>query len=362
VSRPLVFPGLPSVKGRKTQPLRQPRVCIATGDIIGPIRNGGIGTAYFSLASALTEAGHDVTVLYLLGEYCEQGSIAEWRAYYRERGIKFVALPSSPVKVEGLPKAVTAHDAYHWLKTREFDVIHFPEWLGHGYFTALAKHQGLDFPNTIICVGTHSPTLWHKALNREFLEGPHDLEVDFMERQSVALADVAVSPSQYMLQWMQNNGWRLPEKSYVQPYILPPQLWTFWEQEELASGAQSISELVFFGRLEERKGLRLFCDAVDSLSKMACPPFTVTFLGKSGRVAGLDAEEYIRERSGESAGAGECLPCRLCQRRRPALPGPRQAQRPQAGGAQAARGLQRRSGPHLLRAQRGLGPGSPSGN
>jgi O-antigen biosynthesis protein len=291
------FPGLPVTRGKKTLSLRPPRVCIATADIIGPIRNGGIGTAYFSLASALVEAGHDVTVLYLLGDYCEQSSIGEWQAYYRERGMKLVPLPPSQIKMDGPLNTVRSHDTYRWLRAREFDVIHFPEWQGHGYFTVLAKHQGLDFSNTIICVGVHSPSLWHKALNREFLEGPHDLEIDFMERQSVALADVVVSPSRYMLQWMESNGWQLPEKCYVQPYILAPSLWTYWEEETPARRAGTINELVFFGRLEERKGLGLFCDAVDSLSKAACPPFKLTFLGKNGRIADHDAVEYIGKRA-----------------------------------------------------------------
>src|SRR5689334_14716920 len=42
------------------------KVCIATPDIVGPIRNGGVGTAYTSLARALAKAGHDVTILYTL--------------------------------------------------------------------------------------------------------------------------------------------------------------------------------------------------------------------------------------------------------------------------------------------------------
>jgi glycosyltransferase involved in cell wall biosynthesis len=291
------FPNLPITKGRRTLPLRPPRVCIATGDIVGPIRNGGIGSAYFSLASALAEAAHEVTILYLLGDYCEVGAVGEWRAYYRDRGIKFVPLPSSGIKVQGPPSIVRAHDAYCWLKAQEFDVIHFPEWQGHGYFTALAKHQGLDFAHTVICVGTHSPHLWHRTINREFLDGPTDLETDFMERQSVALADVVVSPSQYMLEWMRSNGWKLPEKSYVQPNVLPPAVWADREEVKPTGGRRSVKELVFFGRLEERKGLVLFCDAVDALSRMACPPFEVTFLGKTGRVAGLDATDYIDQRA-----------------------------------------------------------------
>ena len=54
----------------------------------------------------------------------------------------------------------------------------------------------------------------------------------------------------------------------------------------------------FFGRLEERKGLALFCDALDLLVGMDAPRFTVSFLGKSAMVAGRDAIGYIEERAG----------------------------------------------------------------
>ena len=42
-----------------------------------------------------------------------------------------------------------------------------------------------------------------------------------MERTSVSAADIVVSPSQYLLGWMQQNGWELPEQTYVAPYVLP---------------------------------------------------------------------------------------------------------------------------------------------
>jgi hypothetical protein len=210
------FPGLPVRQADTSGTSRPPRVCIATSDIVGPIRNGGIGTAYFSLAIALAEAGQDVTILYLNREYCEQGSLDDWRSFYRLRGISFVPIPESSTRILAPSNVALSYDAYQWLQAGDFDVIHFPEWQGFGYFTALAKHQGLFFQHATVCVGTHSPTTWHKAIDRQFLDGRDDLEITFMERQSVALADVVVSPSQYMLNWMRDNGWELPNKCYVQ--------------------------------------------------------------------------------------------------------------------------------------------------
>ena len=66
----------------------------------------------------------------------------------------------------------------------------------------------------------------------------------------------------------------------------------------------------FFGRLEERKGLGLFCDALDLLVGMDPPLFTVSFLGKSARIAGRDAMGYIEERASEWPFAWRIIPDR----------------------------------------------------
>ena len=65
----------------------------------------------------------------------------------------------------------TAYATYLWLRQNDhFDVIHFHEWQGHGYYSLLAKRQGLAFGRTTLCVSTHSPTCWNKQGNREYLD------------------------------------------------------------------------------------------------------------------------------------------------------------------------------------------------
>jgi hypothetical protein len=41
------------------------KICIVSDDFLGPIRNGGIGTACSTLGETLALAGHNVTLLYL---------------------------------------------------------------------------------------------------------------------------------------------------------------------------------------------------------------------------------------------------------------------------------------------------------
>jgi glycosyltransferase involved in cell wall biosynthesis/GT2 family glycosyltransferase len=284
-----VRPGLP-VPGQRT-PRRAPTVAIATPDIVGPIRNGGIGTAYTTLADALATAGHDVTILYTLGAYCENGTTDDWIEHYRARGIRFVPMPDpdGPPHIYG-PRH--SYAAFRWLSNRQFDVLHIPEWGGTAFCAVQAKRLGLGLAATQICVGVHSPTLWHDLEDRRTVHRIEQLETDFLERRSVEWADVVISPSQYLLQWLDRWGWTTPDRTYVQPYV-----------SELLSRTHAfgdrvpVSEVVFFGRLESRKGLELFCDAVDRLTAdTRALDYRITFLGKPGRAGDSDSLNYIRER------------------------------------------------------------------
>ncbi len=263
-------------------------ICIATCDIVGPIRNGGIGTAYYNLALALARAGHRVTVLYALGQFCEHRTIGHWRRKYRELGIEFVPLPRQ--NVQGHSAIAMSYGMSCWLESRHFDIVHCHEWRGLAFYTALAKGQGLCLPRGVLCVGAHSPTLWHLEGMNELADA-EALEVDFMERESVARADVLWSPSQHMVGWMRREGWRLPRRVVVKPYILLDVVST--------SGAPAppSPELVFFGRLETRKGLDLFCDALDRLESRRITPSRVTFLGKPSSVGDVPSAEYLARRA-----------------------------------------------------------------
>lgn len=288
------FPGLP--QGTAKTKSGPPRVCIATYEIAGPDTNGGIGTAYFSLAHALASAGHAVTILHLSRDLAD-ADVPQWREYFRKYDITFVPLPRRTGLIDAPANVRTAYEAYLWLRETPFDIVHFPELRGHGYYSILAKHQGHAFHNSVICIGTHSPISWIRRLNRELIDDLGDLACDYMERESVALVDVAISPSRYMLQWMRNDGWKLPAKCYVQQYIMPPQLRSYWDSAPRSHSMQPIEEIVFFGRLEERKGIRLFCDALDRLVEVRGKTASVTFLGKPSTIERVNAEEYISRRA-----------------------------------------------------------------
>jgi O-antigen biosynthesis protein len=292
------FPSLPEVQ--VVDGVSSSRVCIATWEIEGPSRNAGIGTAYTSMAKALRRANYDVTVLFNLGYDPADGNMSDWVQHYRANdGINLIPLPMPrKPRIDADWASSVSYHTYVWLRDHQhdFDVIHFPECQGLGFYSLLAKRQGLAFAKSTFVIGTHGPSLWAKEGSQDFVRNLGELEIDYMERTCVAAADIVVSPSQYLLEWMEQDGWELPRQTFVAPYIRP------YEATPTNAAApkqnRKIREIVFFGRLELRKGLQLFCDAIDSLCANPHPDFEVSFLGKEIQMyGGRSSIEYISDRS-----------------------------------------------------------------
>jgi glycosyltransferase involved in cell wall biosynthesis/GT2 family glycosyltransferase len=261
--------------------MRRQRICLLTLDFVGPIRNGGMGTAFLALAETLVAAGHEVTICYP-SSYTENEPVTRWRRHYAKRGIDFVSL-----FLEG-GEAELSLGAYHWLKTRDFDAIHFHEMRGIGYWITVAKRCGLAFARTRLVCQIHSPTFWHFAHSAQFITHSGELETDWMERRSAEGADLVTAPSRYILDVAAEMGWKLPS-AQVMPNLLP----SSFLGRAADPAPRPVEELVFFGRLEERKGLGLFCEAVTRLIRAGQAPARVTFLGKVGHMAGVHALAWI---------------------------------------------------------------------
>jgi len=162
-----------------------------------------------------------------------------------------------------------------YLGQHDFDLVYFDDWHGLAYYSVLAKRTGLaPFSAQLHCVITHASKEWVCSINEQHIRSIADLEVCGLERRSVELADVVIGPSRYLLREYERYGWRLPVQTFHQHLPIV--------DEPLRSGGDEairIDELVFFGRLETRKGLWLFCEALDRISDQLRDK-SVTFLGK----------------------------------------------------------------------------------
>lgn len=273
-------------------------VCIITPDLLGPVRNGGIGTANTFLAHELAEAGHSVSIL-----FSQCGTTARssepWTIAYSQRGIEVVVAEEWAHKRGQLkffpnhPPLAMSYTVYEWLTEHHFDLVILMEWQGHGFYALQAKRGGLRFQDTAFVTQIHSPSLWHAIHNADLPTDPMRSIGYFMERKSIELADAVISPSAYMLDWVRHHGFNPPALSFVQPNLLEV-------KAQKATGpnqAIAVDELVFFGRLEYRKGLVQFCDTLDKLEGLAETPPSVTFLGKFAWVGQEHSALYIARRA-----------------------------------------------------------------
>lgn len=91
-------------------------VPIVTPDIVGPVRNGGIGTACFHYARALVSAGIETAILYTSPLDAAEG--ARWKADYASRGIALFTLadlPAAPWKCYSFgPPDERSHGIYRF--------------------------------------------------------------------------------------------------------------------------------------------------------------------------------------------------------------------------------------------------------
>ncbi len=271
-------------------PNRRSSVCIATPEFHGLPGSGGIGTAFGGLAETLAAAGHAVTVLHA-GEPVPEPVFRALAARMRAQGVDLVALPAGPEPQGCGGPSGLSYRVFRWLAERPFDVVHFADWMGLGYWAGVAKRQGLAFGGATLVIGLHGPSRWVRSAARSSLKGHGELEADLIERGSIEQADAVVSPSAYMLDWVRRAGWQPPADAMVLPNILPA------VQAEARASAGPIREIVFFGRLEERKGVSLFCDALDRMASSLGDGVRVTFLGGTAPVDGEDGAAYVRRRS-----------------------------------------------------------------
>jgi glycosyltransferase involved in cell wall biosynthesis len=291
------------------EPWRKLRCCIATEDIAGPVRNGGIGTTYAHLAELLVQLGHESTILYLKGAEVETGDLDHWVAFYAEKGVRFVPVPDYAAR-DGFRSHAdrwlrSPYNMMRYLQEHPMDVVHVSEWRGCGYFSLAAKRQGIAFADTLFVVKTSSPWMWNRLYGAEPVEKVDDLAKIHAERRSVELGDVVIGGSLHLLRWMSSQGYQIPrDRAFVQPNVVSfDNLKDLMHKRPVERGSRmAFDEIVFFGRLEGRKGLFVFCQAIQRLVRQGVElPPTITFMGKEGRRLtsrpDLTCLEYIAEAS-----------------------------------------------------------------
>lgn len=280
---------------------RRPHACIVAPEFIGPFPNGGVGTACYWEAVTLAQAGVDVTVLYT--GPTDRETPEHWEQLYQSQGFTYVDLSKWAADGEAqavdrmrhpCPEARTSELVYRYLRTRQVDLLLFQEFLGHGARTLQARQSGEALTQVPAAVTLHSCRQWIYQGMQRLNVSEQDVHVDFLERESARLADAVIAPSRHMADWAATH-WPQVAPAMVVPYCYDR---TVEPPATRVEHAGPFEHLVFFGRLETRKGLHLFCHALASSAEARGPVRRVTFLGKRSTVEGRPTDDFIRDTLG----------------------------------------------------------------
>jgi glycosyltransferase involved in cell wall biosynthesis len=275
-----------------------------TTEVIGPFKNGGIGTATTGLGQWLASEGHAVTILYTLREgsrpYCATKTFDFWQAAYAsDWKIDLVAVPDPDRVDPSFPPALRIpYSVHRWLSDKKWDLIIFCDSSGPGYLCTQAKSCGTHYGQTVLAVIAHGSHRWLRSVDETVCESPDIFAFEDAEDNAVVSCDVLISPSEYMLGWLNTHVGSRPMRRLFIPNILPKTIAS--APPSLTGRPVPVDELVFFGRFEIRKGIEVFCDAIDRLidDRVAARRLRrITFLGRCGRIAGEHGAAYVLRRS-----------------------------------------------------------------
>ena len=251
------------------------RLCLVAGEILGAQKNGGIGTATTHLALFLARSGHEVRIVYTGVPWIDHAS--RWVRRCEAAGITITHLDSryGEIYPTWLRESCVIYD---YLRHLDHDLVLFQDWEGQAFSSVVAKRTGLAFADTTLAVVAHGPTAWLLDANRALARDERSLAHLHMERVAFEQADAVLCPSRHMLDWLRSSGQPLAKDAAAVPLFL----WSDPDDalpERRGRALDRVDRIAFFGRLETRKGVDLFLDAVLS-DALAGRDFDVVFVGK----------------------------------------------------------------------------------
>jgi glycosyltransferase involved in cell wall biosynthesis len=251
------------------------RIAFVADELLGYAGNG-IGTTTTFVSLALAGAGHRVEILFA-GQPSSGSGDPEWQRLYDAAGVRVRVVPRLADNV--VPGHFTrSRDVEAALRADPPDVVVVQD-LGAPAYTALClRRLGLDFSDTLFVVFCHGTRQWITDVSRKVRVLPGAQAVSTLERASVELADAVVSPSEYLVDWMLSEGWRLPERTFVIPHI--SRTGATGERPPAPPPSRPVDRVTFFGRLEERKGVRPFVGALNELEPELLAKTEVEFVGR----------------------------------------------------------------------------------
>ncbi len=297
---------------------------LVSSEYEGYYKNGGIGTYYNALSRKMDEDGWHVILLLCATENRFQGK-SETLVL---KQVFSVAEIEEILELQPVHHAILAEARSDYYDCQSFCVLffiqallarcsstqiyaEFPEMCGFGYRTIQAKQVGL-IPQCVTSVTLHSGHEWVYEANEKFTipYPPSFWQICHYEQNSFENADLNFHPSKFIRSKVESYGWNA-DKAIRLPYFVPliQPVFDANQSSKLIQSKRTEDKipLIFFARLEERKGLCTFIKAIKCLEPSLASRCHLIFLGKvvqlySYELRHLDSEQYIAQELGDAFG------------------------------------------------------------
>jgi O-antigen biosynthesis protein len=239
-------------------------------------RAGGVAAFTTRWAKLLREAGEKVTIVLTSVDWEPARVDQQWRARYQADDIGLIELQAPPPRADRWPEVPTMRMAEIAAPVlRGFDIVYVQDW-GNAAFHLLRERRYSSKPGPVCVTVLHGPSEWELSSNGKYPELPNDLHLSWQERYAARHSDFVVSPSRYMAEYLKSLDWEFPGEVPVLGLPMRPPIDS---QENPAHGR--IRRIVYFGRVEERKGIRNFVLALQHLAKQGHERLPVILLGNA---------------------------------------------------------------------------------
>jgi glycosyltransferase involved in cell wall biosynthesis/GT2 family glycosyltransferase len=235
------------------------RICFVSREL-APFYGGGIGTYVAQACRAFAAAGHEVHVITAAHPGLE-------RAKDLFPGVRVHAAEcrEGPERMGGCRSELMRHAiaAYHTLETLHarapFDLVEFPEFGGEGAFALRARRTLGQFRSAVLAVRLHTPGFECQELNRVAALDMDAASQEYEEEVSLRAADIILSPTRSLLERVTRRlGLQQPSAVIPHPFVTEASPAPLAEPSSSRAGRASI---LYFGRIEYRKGLHLLIEA-----------------------------------------------------------------------------------------------------
>ena len=262
------------------------RICLVSREFPPDTHTGGIGTYTYKTSAALARLGHETHVV---------TAAPRPAAHYQEQGVSIHRI-QEPAERGPLPYSVAHTRAVAAAIARipgDLDIVQACEWNGEAFWYTTSTHR-----NTKLVTRLATPHFVVERLNES--SQPRGLRrgvvTRTLERVQTLRSDGIISPTRALANIV-CDGWHIaPERVTVVPTGASLNQTAAALDAPLPDILQGQHYLLYFGRLERRKGVHILGAALPTVLERY-PDLKAVFVGEDLAADGQPMADLIRQRA-----------------------------------------------------------------